>query len=110
LLDEASAEAIPFIARRLRIDGIALLIATESDEDWTDAEELRLGALDPARSRSLLFALFGGDLAPTVAERIVEAARGNPLALTEIARDLTPAQRSGRAPLGSSLPPSAEWI
>jgi hypothetical protein len=32
LLDDASAEAIPFIARRLRIDGIARIIATESDD------------------------------------------------------------------------------
>jgi GMP synthase-like glutamine amidotransferase/DNA-binding CsgD family transcriptional regulator len=110
LLDEASAEAIPFIARRLRIDGIALVIATESDDDLTDAEELRLGALDPAHARSLLFTRFGAELAPTVAERIVEAAQGNPLALIEIARDLTPAQRAGRVPLDSSLPPSAEWI
>ena len=37
LLDDASAEAIPFIARRLRIDGIALVIATESDYDFGDA-------------------------------------------------------------------------
>ena len=110
LLDEASAEAIPFIARRLRIDGIALVIATESDDDFTDAEEVRLGALDPAHARSLLFARFGDELASTVAERIVEAAEGNPLALIEIARDLTPAQRAGRVPLDPSLPPSAEWI
>gem|GEM_PF-25435 len=110
LLDEASAEAIPFIARRLMMDGIALVIATESDEDAFDAEELRLGALDPAYARSLLFARFGGELAPAVVERIVEAAHGNPLALLEIAGELTPGQRGGRAPLDRSLPPSAEWV
>ena len=66
LLDEASAEAIPFIARRLRIDGIALLIATESDDGLSDAEELRLGPLDPAHARALLSARFGGELAPSV--------------------------------------------
>jgi hypothetical protein len=109
LLDEASAEAIPLIAPRLRIDGIALVIATESDDALTDVEELRLGGLDPAHARSLLFARFGDQLAPTVAERIVDAARG-PLALIEMACDLTPAQRGGRAPLDPSLPPSAEWI
>jgi GMP synthase-like glutamine amidotransferase/tetratricopeptide (TPR) repeat protein/DNA-binding CsgD family transcriptional regulator len=109
LLDEASAGAIPFIARRLRIDGIALLIATESDDELSDAEELRLGPLHPAHGRSLLSARFGGELAPRVVERIAEAGQGNPLALLEIARGLTPRQRHGRAPLDGSLPPSAEW-
>ena len=85
LLDDASAEAIPFIARRLRIDGIALVIATESDYDFGDAEELRLGRLDPAHALALLATSFGGELAPTVVERLVENGRGNPLALLEIA-------------------------
>jgi GMP synthase (glutamine-hydrolysing) len=40
LLDEASADAIRFIARRLRIDGIALLIATEADDGLSDAQEV----------------------------------------------------------------------
>lgn len=109
LLDEASAEAIPFIARRLRIDGIALVIATESDDGFAEAEELRLRALDPANARALLSARFGSELAPAVVDRIVESGQGNPLALLEIARDLTPEQRRGQAPLDGSLPPSAEW-
>ena len=109
LLDDASGDAIPFIARRLWIDGIALVVATESDAELPDAEELRLGGLDPAHARSLLFARFGTELAPAVVERIVDAAHGNPLALLEIARGLTPAQRAGGAPLDRSLPPSAEW-
>jgi len=109
LLDEASAEAIPFIARRLRIDGIALLVATESDGGLSEAEELRLGPLDPAHARALLSVRFGGELAPSVVERIVESGQGNPLALLEITRDLTPGQRRAEAPLDESLPPSAEW-
>jgi tetratricopeptide (TPR) repeat protein len=109
LLDQASAEAIPFIARRLRIDGIALIVATESDDGLSEAEELRLGPLDPAHARALLSIRFGGELAPSVVERIVESGQGNPLALLEIARDLTPEQRRAEAPLDGSLPPSAEW-
>jgi GMP synthase-like glutamine amidotransferase len=109
LLDEASAEAIQFIARRLWIDGIALVIATESDDGLSDAEELRLGPLDPAHARALLAARFGGELAPPVVERIVESVQGNPLSLLEIAHDLTPEQRRAEAPLDGSLPPSAEW-
>jgi GMP synthase-like glutamine amidotransferase/DNA-binding CsgD family transcriptional regulator len=109
LLDEASAEAIPFIARRLWIDGIALLIATESDDDLPEAEELRLGALDATAARAVLSARFGDELASSVVEEVIETGQGNPLALLEIARDLTPEQRCARAPLDGSLPPSAEW-
>ena len=109
LLDQASAEAIPFIARRLRLDGIALIIATESEDGLSEVEELRLGPLDPAHARALLSLRFGGELAPSVVERIVESGQGNPLALLEIARDLTPEQRRADAPLDGSLPPSAEW-
>jgi GMP synthase-like glutamine amidotransferase/DNA-binding CsgD family transcriptional regulator len=109
LLDEASAEAIPFIAQRLWIDGIALLIATESDDGLSDAEELRLGALDATTARAVLAATFGDELASPVVEQVIETGQGNPLALLEIARDLTPEQRCARAPLDGSLPPSAEW-
>ena len=109
LLDDASAEAIPFIARRLRIDAIALIVATESDDGLPEAEELRLGPLDPAHARALLSARFGGELAPSVVERIAQSGQGNPLALLEIPRGLTPEQRRAEAPHDGSLPPSAEW-
>jgi predicted ATPase len=109
LLDEASAEAIPFVARRLWIDGIALVIATESEDGLSDGEEVRLAPLDPAHARALLSVRFGGELAPSVVERIAANGHGNPLALMEIARGLTPEQRRAEAPLDGSLPPSAEW-
>ncbi|MET0835698.1 MAG: AAA family ATPase [Thermoleophilaceae bacterium] len=109
LLDAASAEALPFVARRLRIDGIALIIATESDDGLSEAEELRLGPLDSAYARALLSIRFGAELAPSVVESIARTGQGNPLALLEIARDLTPEQRRAEAPLDRSLPPSAEW-
>jgi GMP synthase-like glutamine amidotransferase/tetratricopeptide (TPR) repeat protein/DNA-binding CsgD family transcriptional regulator len=110
LLDEASAEAIAFMARRLRIDGIALLIATEADDDgFSDAEEMRLGPLDSEHSRAVLAARFGDELAAPVVDRIVYSGQGNPLALVEIARGLTPEQRRAEVPIDGSLPPSAEW-
>ena len=57
----------------------------------------------------MLAARFGDELAAPVVERIVYSGQGNPLALVEIARDLTPEQRRAEAPLDGSLPPSAEW-
>ena len=109
LLDEASAEAIAFIAHRLRIDGITLLIATEADDGFSDAEEMRLGPLDSEHSRAVLAARFGGELAAQVVERIASSGQGNPLSLVEIARGLTPEQRRSEAPVDGPLPPSAEW-
>ena len=109
LLDDASAEGIAFITQRLRIDGIALVIATESDDGFSHAEELRLGPLDPAHARALLSARFQGELAPAVVEQIVESGQRTPLALLEIARDLEPPQRTGDAPIERELAPSAEW-
>src|SRR5439155_15835343 len=83
LLDDASAYAIAFLAQRLEADGIALLVASEAAGDLPDAEELRVSGLDSAAARSLLEARGGDELAPAVAERVLAAARGNPLALLE---------------------------
>ena len=85
------------------------MIATESDDDFSDADEVRLRGLEPAHARALLAARFGDALAAPVVERLVEISRGNPLALIEISHDLTPEQRAAAAPLGGALPPSAEW-
>ena len=108
-LDDASAEAIEFLAQRLGADGIALLIATEAADDLPEAEELPLAGLEPAAARSLLEAHAGKALAPAVSERILAAARGNPLALLEIPRALTTAQRNGQQPIEEALLTSAEW-
>jgi GMP synthase-like glutamine amidotransferase/DNA-binding NarL/FixJ family response regulator len=109
VLDEASVAGISFLAARLRFDGIALVIATESDDGFADGEEVRLRGLAPAYARALLAGRFGSALAAPVIERLVETAQGNPLALLEIPHDLTPDQRTGAAPLDGALPPSAEW-
>jgi tetratricopeptide (TPR) repeat protein len=106
-LDEASAEAIAFIAQRLDADGIALLVATEAPDDLPEAEELAVRGLEPAAARFLLEA--GDDLAAPVAERVLTAARGNPLALLEIPPALTAGQRAGSDPIDEALLMSAEW-
>jgi GMP synthase-like glutamine amidotransferase/DNA-binding CsgD family transcriptional regulator len=108
-LDDASAEAVAFIARRLGNDAIALLVATESEDDLPEAEELLLRGLTAPDARALLEARWGGELTPAVAEQVVAVAGGNPLALLEIPVDLTAAQRAGTALIEESLPSSAEW-
>ena len=106
LLDDASAEGVAFIARRLRTDGVALVIGTESEDDFPHAEELRLGPLDPAHVRALLATRFRGELAPPVVERIVEqrateparAARDRTRPAAAAAHRGTPLDRSWRPP------------
>jgi GMP synthase-like glutamine amidotransferase/DNA-binding NarL/FixJ family response regulator len=109
LLDEASGEAVSFISRRLGTDAIAFVVATESEEDLSEGEDLRLGGLAPPDARALLDERSAGGLAPAVADQVVAAADGNPLALLEIPLDLTQGQRAGSAAIEESLPPSAEW-
>jgi hypothetical protein len=48
--------------------------------------------------------LLAGRVARPVADRLVRGTRGNPLALLEVERQLTPAQRLGASPLPDPLP------
>jgi GMP synthase-like glutamine amidotransferase len=104
LLDDASLEALAFIAGRIGAEGIALLVATGGDPGTFGAVEVvELQPLDRAASLTLLEQTFGNELSPTVIAEVVNASRGNPLALREIPLSLTPNQRFGSAPLGDAL-------
>ena len=67
-------------------------------------ERLRVEPLADDEARELLGAA-GERLAPAVADRLVETAAGNPLALLEIPRLLSDGQRAGREPLEEPLRP-----
>ena len=96
-LDRASADALFFAARRLDAEGIAMLFAVRDDRHAfaePGLAELRLGGLDDAAAAELL-ATNTRELAPSVRERILREAAGNPLALIELPTVLTPEQRDG---------------
>ena len=106
-LDEASLEAFLFAGRRVGAEGIAMLGSLRDgtavagmEVPWL--ERLRVAPLPDAEARELL-----GDerLAPSVADRLVSTAAGNPLALLEIPRLLSDGQRAGREPLDEPLRP-----
>jgi predicted ATPase len=105
LLDDASLEALGFIVSRIEAEGIAVLVASAAAEvlELPEVEVVELGPLDRRSAWLLLERLFGGELSPHVAAEVIEAARGNPLALLEIPASLTPDQRSGAAPLSDVL-------
>ena len=106
-LDEASAQALLFAARRLHLEQIALLFAARDDGSGFDAPglpELGLRGLPPSAARDLLTERAGLEVSADVATRLLESTAGNALALTELPAALTPAQLSGRDPLPSALP------
>ena len=87
-LDEASAAAMGFVARRLDADGIAVLFGVREPDSRMLATqgiaELRLGGLDRASARQLLAERLPPGAGSLVVEQLIETALGNPLALVEL--------------------------
>lgn len=100
-LDDASADALRFVARRMDADRVAMLFGVREGDRRTFATEgiptLRLTGLDPDAARALLMDVTDGALAPDVADQLVAATGGNPLALTELPGALTAQQLAGTA-------------
>ena len=103
-LDRESADALLFAARRLRHDRVTFLLTRRSDagsgpavEDFERQPLAGLSSGDAAR-------LLGRDFAPMVADQLTLQTAGNPLALLECGRVLTPVQRAGAATLPAALP------
>jgi DNA-binding CsgD family transcriptional regulator len=95
-LDLASAQALVFVARRLLAESVALLIATrELNEELEGLPRLVVEGLRDADARALLGSVLRVPLDDRVRERIVAETRGNPLALLELPRGLTPDELAG---------------
>ncbi|WP_207944716.1 ATP-binding protein [Actinomadura rubrisoli] len=104
-LDQASAQALTFAARRLDAEGIALLIAARDGADGLPAQvlpELRLTGL-PEDEATALLADRDDHLMPAARSRVVAEARGNPLALLELPAVLAAGPRD-RPPPADPLP------
>src|SRR4051812_20831919 len=104
-LDQPSAEALAFVARRLGSQPVVLVLATR-DRPGADGlhglPELPLHGLPHADARVLFARSSPGRIDPIVADRIVEEARGNPLALLELTRAASAAELAGGFGLSSS--------
>ena len=106
-LDPETQVVLGFVARRLHAERVAMVLATRDTQPLSpsgDLPELVVGSLDDSESRVLLSSVSEGTVPAHVAARLVASTGGNPLALVELARELTPEQLSGLSPLPEPLP------
>src|SRR5690348_16430831 len=104
-LDDASGAALAFVARRLLAERIALVFATRQvGRGLAGFAQFRVDPLGRRDSRALLESALVLRLDESVLERIVTETAGNPLALLELPRGLTPAQLAGGFGLPAALP------
>jgi DNA-binding CsgD family transcriptional regulator len=104
-LDHASAQVLSFVARRLLAEHIALVFATRQvDDSLRGLPELRVLPLRQRDARALLESVLPARLDEPVLERIVVETRGNPLALLELPRGMSPTELAGGFGLPAAVP------
>ncbi len=106
-LDPESLSVLSFVARRLAAEPITMLFGVREPnarDELDGLPELVLEGLAPYDARLLLENVLPGGLDVEVRDRIVEETRGNPLALLELPRGMTPAELAG----GFGLPEARE--
>jgi len=116
-LDQASAQVLGFVGRRLLAESIGLVFAARTPtqgpqgaqgatvpDHLAGLPELRLGGLDEEPARALLATVTSGPLDESVRARIIEETHGNPLALLELCRGLGTAELAG----GFALPDAGD--
>jgi DNA-binding CsgD family transcriptional regulator len=107
-LDPESAMVLGFVARRLHAEQVVMLFAARVGENaaplFEGVPELEIAPLSASHAATLVSRLTGGEADPLVVARVVAESGGNPLALQEIVRELTPDQLAGVAALPDPLP------
>ncbi|MCP9273593.1 ATP-binding protein [Mycolicibacterium arenosum] len=88
-LDQASAQVLAFVARRVEAERLLLMFAmrdplNSAGDPLAGLPELRLSGLEDGDARTLLTTTVCAPLDERVRDRIVAEARGNPLALLEL--------------------------
>jgi DNA-binding CsgD family transcriptional regulator len=97
-LDDASALIVGFVARRLLAESVAIVIAVReptTGHDFDGLPELLVRGLPEAHARALLVKAVPGRLDDHVRDRIVAETRGNPLALLDLPRSMSPTELGG---------------
>lgn len=107
-LDDASAAALLFVARRVEHERVAVIFAARDGDtrrfEAGDLPALELEGLAGSAAHELLQASSAAPLPREVRDRLIERTHGNPLALIEIPSALSTEQLEGEAPLPTRLP------
>ena len=106
-LDRVSAQTLAFVARRLLAERVGFVFALRESRDERVLEglpELVIEGLTADEAELLLNARIPGPLDERVKARILAETRGNPLALLELPRGLTPAELAGGFGLPDARP------
>ena len=95
-LDPESLDVLTFVGRRLQAESVVLLFASRNDPAMdvrlAGLASLRLEGLDPVPAVALLRRSLDSPIDPVAAARIARATGGNPLALIDLAHDLSVAE------------------
>ena len=100
-LDRVSAQTLAFVARRLLAERVMLVFAVRTqtlgpgEDPLVGLREMVVGGLRDDDARTLLDSVVIGRIDERVKNRIVGEARGNPLALLELPRELTAVELAG---------------
>jgi len=104
-LDRASAQALGFVARRLAAEPVGLAFATrDPGDELAGLPELAVEGLQEDDARALLDSVVAGPLDARVRDQVVAETRGNPLALLQLPRGMTPEQLAGGFGLAVARP------
>jgi DNA-binding CsgD family transcriptional regulator len=97
-LDQASAQVLGFVARRLLAERVALVCGARvgtGEPVLAGLPELRITGLDDEDARRLLLRNMHAPLDAVVREQVIAESNGNPLALLELPRAWTAADVAG---------------
>jgi hypothetical protein len=96
LAGRGAAQVMAFAARRLLAEPVGLIFATrERDEQFRGLADLEVRGLPDKDARTLLRSVVRYGLDERARNRILAETDGNPLALLELPRGLSPMQLAG---------------
>jgi DNA-binding CsgD family transcriptional regulator len=108
-LDRDSAQTLAFVARRLRAEPVGLVFAVRepaAERDLMGLPELTVPDLPYGDACALLESAVHGRLDARVRDRMIAETHGNPRALLELARGLTPVEMAGGFGLPRRMAPA----